>query len=329
MDKRVLCVNLKALQSLSFAWMLPYSPLFSLVQFLPLPVHRPSKECHRRGSDREESVDSGITAIIMGIVEGLTEFIPVSSTGHLILVGDLMGFVGEKAASFEVAIQLGAILSIVVLYHERFRALIPHKSRLPYRNRTALEGWSGLVRIGAAMAPALAVGFLARHQIKQHLFTPVTVTCALFIGGVAILLAERFLAGRRTSPLDALTLKQALGVGFFQVLALWPGTSRSAATIVGGMVFGLDRKAASEFSFLVAVPIMFIATGYEFVKMGGTLSEADMSDFLWAFVFAFSVAVITVKAFIQLVNKWTLVPFAWYRIAAAPIFYFLTRSIGF
>ena len=172
MDKRVLCVNLKALQSLTFAWMLPYSPLSSLVQFLPLPVHRPSKECQRRGSDWEELVDSGITAIILGIVEGLTEFIPVSSTGHLILVGDLMGFVGEKAASFEVAIQLGAILSIVVLYHERIRALIPHKSKLPYRNRSALEGWSGLVRIGAAMAPALAVGFLARHRSSSTFSHP-------------------------------------------------------------------------------------------------------------------------------------------------------------
>ena len=274
-------------------------------------------------------VDSSITAIIMGIVEGLTEFIPVSSTGHLILVGDLLGFVGEKAASFEVAIQLGAILSIVVLYHERMRALIPGKRIFRHPDRSTLEGWSGLLRIGAAMAPALCVGFLARHQIKQHLFTPVTVTCALFIGGVAILLAERYVSDRRTNVLDTITLKQAFGVGMFQILALWPGTSRSAATIVGGMLLGLNRKAASEFSFLVAVPIMFLATGYEFVKIGSTLSEADISDFLWAFVFSFSVALITVKAFIQLVNKWTLVPFAWYRIAAAPVFYLLTRAIGF
>ena len=264
----------------------------------------------------------------MGIVEGLTEFIPVSSTGHLILVGHLLGFVGEKAASFEVAIQLGAILSIVVLFHERIRALIPRKAMFPDVRRSALEGWSELLRIGAAMSPALIVGFLARQQIKQHLFTPVTVTCALFIGGVAILLAERFLSGRRTNSLDTITVKQALGIGIFQILALWPGTSRSAATIVGGMILGLDRKAASEFSFLVAVPIMFLATGYEFVKIGSLLSENDMSDFLWAFVFSFSVALITVKAFIQLVNKWTLIPFAWYRIVAAPIFYLLTRSVA-
>jgi undecaprenyl-diphosphatase len=237
--------------------------------------------------------------------------------------------VGEKAASFEVAIQLGAILSIVALYHERIFALIPRKRIFPDEWRSALQGWSGLLRIGAAMSPALIVGFLARQQIKQHLFTPLTVTCALFVGGVAILFAERLLSDRRKNFLDTLTFKQALGVGVFQILALWPGTSRSAATIVGGMFLGLDRKAASEFSFLVAVPIMFLATGYEFVKIGPTLSESDVGDFFWAFVFSFSVALISVKAFIQLVNKWTLVPFAWYRIVAAPVFYLLISRVGF
>ena len=276
----------------------------------------------------EQRVDSSIIAIIMGFVEGLTEFIPVSSTGHLILVGYLLGFVGDKAASFEVAIQLGAILSIVALYHERIFDLIPRKPIYSDAWRSALQGWSGLLRIGVAMSPALAVGFFARQQIKQHLFTPLTVTCALFIGGVAILFAERLVSGRRTNSLDTLTLKQALGVGIFQILALWPGTSRSAATIVGGMLLGLDRKAASEFSFLVAVPIMFLATGYELVKIGPILSETDVGDFFWAFVFSFSVALITVKAFIQLVNRWTLVPFAWYRIVAAPIFYLLISRGG-
>jgi undecaprenyl-diphosphatase len=271
-------------------------------------------------------VDSSFTAIIMGFVEGLTEFIPVSSTGHLILVGHLLGFVGEKADSFEVAIQLGAILSIVALYHERFFLLFPRKPIFDDARRSALEGWSGLVRIGAAIAPALAVGFLLRHQIKQYLFTPTTVTCALFVGGVAILIAERYVADRKTNSLETVTLYQALGIGLFQILALWPGTSRSAATIVGGMLLGLNRKAAAEFSFLVAVPIMVIATGYEFVKIGATLSETDVTDFFWAFLFSFTVALITVKAFIQLVNKWTLVPFAWYRIVAAPVFYLLTRA---
>jgi undecaprenyl-diphosphatase len=262
----------------------------------------------------------------MGFVEGLTEFIPVSSTDHLILLGHFLGFVGEKAASFEVAIQLGAILSIVALYHERFVALIPRKSSFSDEWKPALHGWSGILRIGAAIAPALVVGFLARREIQAHLFTPLTVTSALFVGGIAILIAERFVTVDGKDSLESLTLKQALGIGVFQVLALWPGTSRSAATIVGGMVLGLNRKAAAEFSFLVAVPIMFLATGYEFIKIGSQLSETDVSDFLWAFVFSFSVALITVKAFIQLVNRWTLVPFAWYRIAAAPVFYLLIRS---
>lgn len=274
-------------------------------------------------------MDNTGIAIIMGIVEGITEFLPVSSTGHLILVGQLLGFTGYTAASFEIAIQLGAILSIVALYHERFRGLIPRKPVFPDETRSALEGWSGLLRIGTAMFPVLVVGFLVRHQIKQYLFTPITVTCALFVGGVAILLAERFLSGRRTNLIDTLTFKQALGVGMFQILALWPGTSRSAATIVGGMLFGLNRKAAAEFSFLVAVPVMCVATGYELWKMGSTFSEDEWGLLVYGFIVSFGVAVITVKAFVQLVNKWTLAPFAWYRIIAAPVFFYLTRAVQF
>ena len=272
-------------------------------------------------------MDNRVIAVIMGVVEGLTEFIPVSSTGHLILVGQLLGFVGEKAASFEIAIQLGAILSVVALYHDRFSALIPRKTHFPHSRRSVLVGWSGLLRIGAAMLPVLVVGFLTRRAIKQYLFTPFTVTCALVVGGVAMLLAERFVAGRRTnSSLDTLTFKQALGVGMFQILALWPGTSRSAATIVGGMLLGLDRRSAAEFSFLVAVPVMLIATGYELLKIGTELSDEEVDLLLYGFIISFGVGVVSVKAFIQLLNKWTLVPFAWYRILAAPVFYFLTRT---
>jgi len=274
-------------------------------------------------------LDNRVIAVIMGVVEGFTEFIPVSSTGHLILFGQLLGFVGEKATSFEIVIQLGAILSVVALYHERFSALIPRKTVFSHARRSVLVGWSGLLRIGIATLPVLGVGFLGRHVIKERLFTPFTVTCALAVGGVAILLAERFVAGRRTNSLDTVTFKQALGVGIFQILSLWPGTSRSAATIVGGMLLGLDRKSAAEFSFLVAVPVMLVATGYELVKMGAQLSDAEVDLLLYGFIVSFVVAMISVKVFIQLLNKWTLVPFAWYRILAAPVFYFLTRTTGF
>src|SRR5262245_1913488 len=190
-------------------------------------------------------------AVVMGIVEGLTEFLPISSTGHLIIAGHMLGFVGEKAASFEVAIQLGAILSVVYLYWRRFLGLIPSKASSMSEPPSALLGWSGLWRIAAATFPALLVGYLARHSIKERLFNPEAVTLALAVGGVAILLVERLSLPRRSSALETLTMSQALGVGLFQILALWPGTSRAAATIVGGMLLGLDRKAAAEFSFLI------------------------------------------------------------------------------
>lgn len=272
---------------------------------------------------------SGVhVAIILGIVEGITEFIPVSSTGHLILAGHFLGFVGDKAASFEVAIQLGAILAVVALYPGRFLALVPRLSRRVDATKSALTGWSGLCRFAAAILPVLVVGFIARHAIKQYLFNPLTVTCALAVGGVLILFAEKFVRGHQTNTMDSMTVAQALGVGLFQVLSLWPGTSRSAATIVGGMFFGLDRKSAAEFSFLVAVPIMVIATGYEMSKIGVSFSNEELAWFSIGFGVAFIVAWLSIKIFLGLLNRWTLAPFAWYRIIAAPVFYYLTRTGG-
>lgn len=266
-------------------------------------------------------------AIIMGIVEGLTEFIPVSSTGHLILAGHMLGFVGDRAATFEIAIQLGAILSIVALYPQRFLVLIPRSLWAGSAEESALACWPGLFRFAAAVLPVLAAGFLARHAIKQYLFNPFTVTCALAAGGLAILVAEKLLPGRRTSSLDSLTVFQALGIGLFQILSLWPGTSRSAATIVGGMLVGLNRKDAAEFSFLIAVPVMFVATGYELSKVGLGFSREELRIFLVGFFVAFGVALFSVKMFLRLLNRWSLRPFAWYRIIAAPLFYYLTRAV--
>lgn len=267
-------------------------------------------------------------AVILGVVEGLTEFLPVSSTGHLIIAGHLLGFVGEKAASFEVAIQLGAILSVVLLYWRRFSALLPTAASST-RLSSTLSGWAGILRLGVATLPALVVGFLARHVIKERLFTPSAVTAALFVGGIVILIAERVVSRRRKNSLESITVAQSLGVGLFQVLALWPGTSRSAATIVGGMLMGLDRKGAAEFSFLIAVPIMCIATGYEMTKMKSLFAVQDLLQFGIGFGVAFIVALITVKAFVSFLGRGSLKPFAWYRIIIAPIFYLLTRNTGF
>lgn len=268
-------------------------------------------------------------AVVLGIIEGLTEFIPVSSTGHLIIAGHLLGFVGDKASSFEVAIQLGAVLSVVFLYCRRFLALIPNRSESRFHTQSTLAGWPGLWRIGLATLPALLVGFVARHAIKEILFTPEAVTLALFVGGVAILLAERVMAERPSNSLEALTSSQAFGIGLFQVLALWPGTSRAAATILGGMLLGLERKSAAEFSFLIAVPIMFAATGYELFQMREAFALDDSLLFGVGLAISFVVALMAVKGFVSFLSRGSLAPFGWYRIFIAPVFYFLTQGSTF
>jgi undecaprenyl-diphosphatase len=273
-------------------------------------------------------MDGWVVAVVLGIVEGVTEFLPVSSTGHLIIAGHMLGFVGDKADSFEVAIQLGAILSVVWLYWRRFLRLVPGVARAGAEAASTLNGWSGLWRIALATLPALAIGFLARHEIKARLFNPEAVTLALAVGGIVILLVERLVQRRPSAALDRLTSLQALGIGIFQILALWPGTSRAAATIVGGMVLGLDRKAAAEFSFLVAVPVLCAASGYELLKMHDQLAFDDLINLAIGFGVSFIVALIAVKAFVGFLSHGKLAPFAWYRIAVAPIFYFLTRGLS-
>jgi undecaprenyl-diphosphatase len=265
-------------------------------------------------------------AVILGVIEGLTEFIPVSSTGHLIIASHLLAFVGEKAASFQVAIQFGAILAVLLLYWRRFADLLPFGKNAVQCNKSNLAGWAGIWRIAAATLPALVVGYLTKDLIKTYLFTPWAVTVALAGGGIAILVVERFLRGRKSRPLETVTMVQAIGVGLFQVLALWPGTSRSAATIVGGMLLGLDRKGAAEFSFLIAVPVMLAVECYELMKMGHLFSAQDATNFMIGFVVSFIVAVMAVKTFILFLSKWSLVPFAWYRLIVAPIFYLLTSE---
>lgn len=268
-------------------------------------------------------------AVILGIVEGLTEFLPVSSTGHLIIAGNLLGFVGAKADSFDVAIQMGAILSVVLLYWRRFLGLLPGTREFADAAASRLNGWPGLCRIALATVPALAVGFLARHAIKEKLFNPEAVTLALLVGGLAILLVERYVQGRRGGELDGMTLTQALGIGLFQTLALWPGTSRSAVTIIGGMLLGLERRAAAEFSFLIAVPVLCAASGYELIKMHDQLRGDDLLALAIGGAVSFVVALAAIKGFVRYLSHGRLAPFAWYRILVAPVFYWLTRGTGF
>ncbi len=265
-----------------------------------------------------------LIAIILGLVEGLTEFLPVSSTGHLILFGDLLGFTGEKEEKFKVIIQLGAILSVVLLYRERFFALLSGLgkdiSRTSAWFEPGLRGVRGLLKLGLASAPALVVGFLFRHQIKQHLFSPTPVLVAFAVGAVAMLVVDRGSRGSSGVEVDSLSWKQSFLIGCVQCFALWPGMSRSASTIVGGMLAGLSRRAAAEFSFLVAVPVLSAAALFELVDAVQIFLLEELAVVAVGFLVSFLSAVVAIKAFIGVVSRWSLRPFAWYRLAVVLVF---------
>jgi undecaprenyl-diphosphatase len=260
-----------------------------------------------------------LDSFILGVVEGLTEFIPVSSTGHLILAGHLLGFEGEKASTFEVIIQLGAILAVVLLYKDKFLGLNP------FNKAEGFVGINGLTLLFLTTLPALLLGPMVHGFIKSHLFNSKTVAMGLGVGGVAILLTERFLPKVKKRGLDSLRWNEAVSIGLYQCLALWPGVSRSGATIVGGMIIGIERKTAAEYSFLAAVPVMFAATVYELYKGLPFLQASDMPVFGIGFVVSFVTAFLAVKTFIQLLGRYTLSPFGWYRIAVALVILWLLR----
>jgi undecaprenyl-diphosphatase len=249
-----------------------------------------------------------LKALILGIVEGITEFIPVSSTGHLIVAGDLLGFSDEKAKVFEVFIQLGAILSVVWLYREKILLVL---KGLPTRK----EDRSLAMNIIIAFIPAAILGLLTHKAIKAYLFNPITVAGALILGGVAILVIEKMDHRAHVKEVDSISLRQALGVGFAQCLALFPGVSRSGATIMGGLMIGFDRTVSVEFSFFLAIPTMFAATGYDLLKNLHALSFADLPLFIVGFVTAFFAALVVIKAFLGYVSKHDFTGFAYYRIA--------------
>jgi undecaprenyl-diphosphatase len=254
--------------------------------------------------------------VILGIVEGLTEFLPISSTGHLILASHLLHVEGPAVDTFEVFIQLGAILAVVFIYSRRFAMLFDFKTD-PHIF-AGFRGWKSLL---ITSLPAMVLGFLSHSYIKEHLFSPVTVLWALGLGGIAIIGVERLKLKGETLSLDQLTLKQALVVGLFQCLALWPGVSRAAATIIGGLVAGLDRKTAVQYSFIAAVPIMIMATLYDLMKSWHDILPGDLPYFALGFVVAFILAIFAIKFFIRLLQHWTLTPFGIYRIIIALLFW--------
>lgn len=258
-----------------------------------------------------------LVGFIMGAVQGLTEFLPVSSTGHLIITGDLLGFTGPKASTFSVAIQLGSILAVVALYWQRFMGLL-----FP-QGRGGLAGKRGIGLLFLTMLPACVAGLLLHGHIKA-LFTPVSVAAALAVGGLLMLLTERVSAARAPVclSLDDMTPRLALGIGCCQCLALWPGFSRSGATIMGGMLLGARRDVAAEYSFVAAVPLMVAATGYDLLKTWPLFTIDDLPLFATGMIFSFLFALLAIRTFIALVGRVTLRPFAWYRLALAPLVYF-------
>lgn len=260
-----------------------------------------------------------LVSLILGAVEGLTEFLPVSSTGHLILAGQVLGFVGEKAETFEVVIQLGAILAVVVLYWRRFLGLLlPAQAADAAKPGLHFAGWRGIGLLMLTTAPPALAG-LALHDTIKTLFSPLTVAAALAVGAVFMLAVEAWAAKARprVTHLDAMTPRLALGIGCFQCLALWPGFSRSASTIMGGMILGAGRTLAAEYSFIAAVPLMFAATGYSLLKTWSTFTLEDLPLFAAGTIFSFVFALLAIKTFISLMQRITLRPFAWYRLGVA------------
>jgi len=250
-----------------------------------------------------------VKAAIMGVVEGLTEFLPISSTGHLILAGALLGIDDEKGKVFDIAIQTGAILAVIIVYWQKLRDTVV---ALP----TSRQAQRFTLNVLIAFIPAVLLGLLFGKAIKAHLFTPVVVASAFIIGGFIILWAERRpQSAARIQNVDSMTPLDALKVGLVQCLAMIPGTSRSGATIIGGMLLGMSRTAATDFSFFLAIPTLIGAGAYSLYKERALLSMADLPMFGVGLLFSFLSAWVCVRWLLRYIATHNFVPFAWYRIA--------------
>ena len=250
-----------------------------------------------------------VKAAIMGVVEGLTEFLPISSTGHLILAGALLGFDDEKAKVFDIAIQTGAIFAVILVYWQKIRDTV---RALPTERQAQRFALNVLI----AFVPAVVLGLLLGKAIKANLFTPAVVASAFIVGGLIILWVERRPQSEaRIHDVDAMTPWDALKVGLVQCLAMIPGTSRSGATIIGGMMLGLSRRAATDFSFYLAIPTLIGAGAYSLHKDRALLSPQDLPMFTVGLVFSFLSAWLCVRWLLRYISTHNFVPFAWYRIA--------------
>lgn len=271
-----------------------------------------------------------LKAIIIAIVEGITEFLPVSSTGHMILAGGVIGFPEtEFTKMFNVVIQLGAILAIVVLYWSKLWGLVVSFFK------GEKKGVNFVIALIVGVIPAAILGFLLEDTIDKYLFKPVPVIIGLFVGAVLLLYVEgRYRKSAQVHEVENITKLQALKIGFFQCLAMWPGMSRSSSTIMGGWITGLDSKVASEYSFFLAIPVMVGASLVKVVKFQGdvgfqTLGSTEIVSFALGFLVAFLVALICVKGFVSYIQKKPMKVFAYYRIALSIVFtiLILTKTI--
>ena len=250
-----------------------------------------------------------VKAAVMGIVEGLTEFLPISSTGHLILAGSLLGFDDAKAKVFDIAIQTGAIFAVILVYWQKIQSTVVALPRQPKARRLA-------VNVVVGFLPAVVLGLIFGKMIKAHLFTPVVVASTFIIGGFIILWAEKRPPGSvRIEHVDDMTTWDALKVGLVQCFAMIPGTSRSGSTIIGGMLLGLSRQAATDFSFFLAIPTLIGAGAYSLYKERALLSVADIPLFSVGLVFSFLSAWLCVRWLLKYISTHNFIPFAWYRIA--------------
>ncbi|MGE8175170.1 undecaprenyl-diphosphate phosphatase [Pseudomonas fluorescens] len=251
---------------------------------------------------------TAVQALTLGVVEGLTEFLPISSTGHQIIVADLLNFGGEREKAFNIIIQLGAILAVVWEFRRKILDVV---TGLP----TQRNAQRFTVNLLIAFMPAVVLGVIFANMIHKYLFNPITVATALVVGGVIMLWAERREHTVHAETVDEITWKDALKVGFAQCLAMIPGTSRSGSTIIGGLLFGLSRKTATEFSFFLAMPTMVGAAVYSGYKYRDLFQAADLPVFAIGFVTAFIFAMIAVKGLLKFIASHSYAAFAWYRIA--------------
>jgi undecaprenyl-diphosphatase len=262
-----------------------------------------------------------VKAALMGIVEGLTEFLPISSTGHLILAGSLLGFTGQKEKVFEIAIQSGAIFAVILVYRQK---LLETARGLG----SQAESRRFLVNVAIAFVPAVVLGLAFGKAIQANLFTPRVVATTFILGGFVILWAERTTARAvRVTSVDAMRPLDALGVGLVQCMALIPGTSRSGATIIGGMLLGLSRRTATEFSFFLSMPTLIGAGVYSLYKERAVLSTDDVPMFAVGLLFSFLSAWVCVRWLLRYISSHTFTPFAWYRIAFG-IVVLVTAELG-